>query len=200
MRFFNTAGPVDCQRHYCLPPLERLKLNQVLPLIEQQKYFVLYASRQTGKTSSLLALMDYLNGQGQYHCIYINVEIGQATREQVERAMRAVLGELASRAQIFLQDGFVESIWLNVLERRGPDSALNPDSHTEPVLPLKLEPVVQAPALPARYEKVWGTWKSPMHWAETVDASAKIKKGAACRAPVSGEKPVANNSQPGFHY
>ena len=59
MRFFNTAGPVDCQRHYCLPPLERLDLNRVLPLIEQQKYFVLHPPRQTGKTSSLLALMDW---------------------------------------------------------------------------------------------------------------------------------------------
>jgi hypothetical protein len=63
MRFFNTAGPVDCQRHYCLPPLERLKLNQVLPLIEQQKYFILHAPRQTGKTSALLALMKYLNAR-----------------------------------------------------------------------------------------------------------------------------------------
>jgi hypothetical protein len=23
MRLFNTAGPVDCHRHYCLPSLER---------------------------------------------------------------------------------------------------------------------------------------------------------------------------------
>ncbi len=65
MRFFNTAGPVDCNRHCCLPPLERIPLDQVLLLIEQQKCFVLHAPRQTGKTSSLLALMDYLNNHGQ---------------------------------------------------------------------------------------------------------------------------------------
>jgi hypothetical protein len=23
MRFFNTAGPVNCDKHYCLPPLSR---------------------------------------------------------------------------------------------------------------------------------------------------------------------------------
>jgi hypothetical protein len=61
MRFFNTAGPVDCGRHYCLPPLGRFDLDEILLLIQQQKYFVLHAPRQTGKTSSLLALMDYLN-------------------------------------------------------------------------------------------------------------------------------------------
>jgi len=100
MRFFNTAGPVDCQRHYCLPPLERLDLNRVLPLIEQQKYFVLHAPRQTGKTSSLLALMDWLNVQGQYRCVYTNVEIGQSAREDIAEAMRAVFSELAFRASI----------------------------------------------------------------------------------------------------
>ncbi|MFO1428666.1 MAG: ATP-binding protein [Candidatus Competibacteraceae bacterium] len=125
MRFFNTAGPVDCERHYCLPPLERLNLNQVLTLIDQQKYFVLHAPRQTGKTSVLLALMDYLNRQGKYRCLYINVEIGQSAREQIDRAMRAILGELASRARIFLEDEFVQSISLEVLERHGAEGALN---------------------------------------------------------------------------
>jgi hypothetical protein len=125
MRFFNTAGPVDCQRHYCLPPLERLNLSQVLQLIEQWKYFVLHAPRQTGKTSSLLALMDYLNAQGRYRCIYVNVESGQAAREQVERAMRTVLGELGSRVQLFLHDDYVESIWSDILSRRGGEGALN---------------------------------------------------------------------------
>ncbi|MBI4770023.1 MAG: ATP-binding protein, partial [Chloroflexi bacterium] len=61
MRFFNTAGPVRCEYHYCLPPLERLELAEVLMLIDQQKYFVLHAPRQTGKTTFLLALMEHLN-------------------------------------------------------------------------------------------------------------------------------------------
>jgi len=124
-RFFNTAGPVDGERHYCLPPLERLNLNYVLQLIDQQKYFVLHAPRQTGKTSVLLALMDYLNRQGKYRCLYVNVEIGQAAREQIDRAMRAILGELASRARIFLEDEFVDSIWTGILDRHGAEGALN---------------------------------------------------------------------------
>jgi predicted AAA+ superfamily ATPase len=71
-RFFNTAGPVRCEDHYCLPPLERFDLAEVLSLIDQKKYFVLHAPRQTGKTSTMLALMDYLNQAGKYRCLYIN--------------------------------------------------------------------------------------------------------------------------------
>lgn len=76
MRFFNTAGPVNPEDYYCLPPLERFDLDDVLRLIRQKKYLVLHAPRQTGKTSSLMALMKYLNAQGQYRCLYINVEAG----------------------------------------------------------------------------------------------------------------------------
>jgi len=65
MCFFNTAGPVDCREHYCIPPLEQLDPEEVLMLLQQKKYFVLHAPRQTGKTSYLLALLDYLNAGGQ---------------------------------------------------------------------------------------------------------------------------------------
>ena len=98
MRIFNTTGPVRMNEHYCLPPLERFDLDDVLFLIEQKKYFVLHAPRQVGKTSYLLALMDYLNRQGTYHCLYFNVEAAQAMRENVEAAMRMMLIELATRA------------------------------------------------------------------------------------------------------
>ena len=61
MRFFNTAGPVNPTDHYCLPPLQRFNLDEIRSLIQQKKYFILHAPRQTGKTSALLALMEYLN-------------------------------------------------------------------------------------------------------------------------------------------
>jgi hypothetical protein len=48
MRFFNTEGPVRPDMHYCLPPLYRWDLGEVLELIEQQKHFLLHAPRQTG--------------------------------------------------------------------------------------------------------------------------------------------------------
>ena len=125
MRYFNTAGPVLCEEHYCLPPLERLDLDEVLMLIDQKKYFVLHAPRQTGKTSSLLALMDYLNQRGEYHCLYFNMETGQAAREDVRQAMQAILGELALRAQDFVQDSFPMEHWRDILAQFGEYGALN---------------------------------------------------------------------------
>ncbi|MCX6030558.1 MAG: ATP-binding protein [Chloroflexi bacterium] len=124
MRFFNTAGPVNCQDHYCLPPLERFSLDDVLTLIAQRKYFVLHAPRQTGKTTCLLALMDYLNRAGDYRALYINVEIGQSAREDVEAAMRAIIGELASRARDFLHDPFLDDHFSEIVQVRGAHAAL----------------------------------------------------------------------------
>ena len=124
MRFFNTAGPIRPEKHYCIPPLERLDLPQVLRLIGEEKYFVLHAPRQTGKTSALLALRDLLNAQGDYRCLYINVEVGQAAREDTQRAMQAILSQLALRAQQTLDDEFVEELWFDVLQQAGPDGAL----------------------------------------------------------------------------
>ena len=100
MRFFNTTGPVVEADHYCIPPLERLDLTEVRRLIRDKRYFVLHAPRQTGKTSALLALRDLLNTEGDYRCVYVNVEGGQAGREDVEHVMRTFLGELASRASL----------------------------------------------------------------------------------------------------
>lgn len=124
-RFFNTAGPVRCDIHYCLPPLERFDLRDVLTLIDQQKYFVLHAPRQTGKTSSLLALMDYLNQQSQYNCLYVNVKLAQAAREDVAQAMQAILGEIATRAQLILGDSNLLASWNQVLLDFGAYGALN---------------------------------------------------------------------------
>ena len=124
MRFFNTAGPVVSGRHYCIPALERVDADGIPLLIEQMKYFVLHAPRQTGKTSTLLELADRLNSIGKYRCLYANLEAGQAARGDTARAMRTILGELASRAADALEDGFVDATMSQLLEKFGPDGAL----------------------------------------------------------------------------
>ena len=124
MRFFNTAGPVNCEKHYCLPPLQRFDLSDIESLIGQEKYFVLHAPRQTGKTSCLLALMDHLNQQGKYKALYCNVEAAQAAREDVAQAMNDILREMARSAQIYLQDNFLDESKYEFLERGGHGTAL----------------------------------------------------------------------------
>lgn len=84
-KYFNTAGPNKPDIQYTLNPLNRINLAEIEDLIFQEKYFVLHAPRQTGKTSMLLALRDYLNASGKYFCVYANIEPGQANRNDVEK-------------------------------------------------------------------------------------------------------------------
>ena len=124
MRFFNTAGPIQRDRHYHVPPLERLDADEVRLLIRQWKYFALHAPRQTGKTSALLELRDELNAAGEVRCVYANVEVGQTAREDVAAGMRAILSTLASAARHTLDDGWLAATWPGILERAGPHDAL----------------------------------------------------------------------------
>ena len=124
MRFFNTVGPIIPADHYHIPPLQRLDLDGLLMLIRQKKYFVLHAPRQTGKTSLLLALADLLNADGEFRCVYVNIEAAQTSREDVGRGMYNILTLLGTRALAALQDPFVENHAGEVLESSGPDSVL----------------------------------------------------------------------------
>ena len=124
MRFFNTAGPVQRERHYHVPPLDRLDVHELRLLIRQWKYFVLHAPRQTGKTSALLALRDELNAGGEVRSVYVNVEVGQTAREDVGAGMRAILSAAASAARHALDDAWLAGVWPGVLETAGPHDAL----------------------------------------------------------------------------
>ncbi len=123
-KFFNTAGPVFQQKHYSIDPLRRFDLDNILLLIMQNKYFVLQAPRQTGKTSYLIALREYLNKEGTYKSLYINIEAAQAVRENVEQGMRVILRTLARDAKIYLDDPFLEENQEKLLSRGGAFMAL----------------------------------------------------------------------------
>ncbi len=104
MRFFNTEGPNRAEDHYTLPPLSRWDLDEILTLIEQKKYFLLHAPRQTGKTTCLLELMARLNRDGRYRALYANIETAQTTREDVARGMAAICSVLGRSARLYLDD------------------------------------------------------------------------------------------------
>jgi len=123
-RFFNTAGPIIPEDHYFIDPLLRINLNEILGLINQKKYFILHAPRQTGKTSYLMALMDYLNKEGKYTALYTNIENAQAARENVQEGMWAIMSAMAKDACQRLQDPFLEEKWQEVFAQRKAFSAL----------------------------------------------------------------------------
>jgi hypothetical protein len=123
-RFFNTAGPVDCRDHYCVPPLGRFDLDDVLTLIGQKKYFLLHAPRQTGKTTYLLALMAHLNAAGRYRALYANIEAAQTARENVALGIATVVQVIASRAQELLGDPAAPELARGILRDQTPLAAL----------------------------------------------------------------------------
>ena len=92
MRTFNTAGPVKPDKHYCIPPLERIDQDEVLRLVRDEQYFVLHAPRQTGKTSVLLALAEVLNGPR----LPLRVRYG---RDRPHRARRRATGNAHGAGQ-----------------------------------------------------------------------------------------------------
>ena len=125
MRFFNTEGPMRPAKHYAIDPLSRVDVDELLDYIRRERYFILHAPRQTGKTSALIALRDRLNSgtEGDYRCVNVNVESAQVARDDVGRGVRAILSSLASCARL-LGDDYLDDVWPNVLEKAGPEDAL----------------------------------------------------------------------------
>jgi type II secretory pathway predicted ATPase ExeA len=97
-RFFNIAGPIKSGLHYQLDPLSRLDWEEIQLLIQQQSYFVLHAPRQTGKTSTMLAMADALNQTSEYVALYVNIEAAQAARNDAERGIAIVCETIADQA------------------------------------------------------------------------------------------------------
>lgn len=97
MRFFNTAGPCDPERHYMLPPERRLP--GVRDLVDRHFYFVLHAPRQSGKTTCCGALAHSLMAEGRYAALLATCEKGQPAGGNVERGVRTVLRDIERAAQ-----------------------------------------------------------------------------------------------------
>ncbi|QEP41880.1 ATP-binding protein [Ectothiorhodospiraceae bacterium BW-2] len=89
-KFFNTAGPQKAELNYTLPPLMRLNWAELSYLIDSQRYFLLHAPRQTGKTTTLLAMVERLNAEGRYSALYVNIETAQTARNDVGAGIKTI--------------------------------------------------------------------------------------------------------------
>jgi len=123
-KFFNTAGPQKLDLNYSIDPLSRFDLDDVLTLIRQQRYFVLHAPRQTGKTTCLLALRDYLNHQDEYIAVYANVEGGQASRNNVKSVVKSTVDTLAEEVRLIQRNDIARDV-RNSVQDEGEDAMLS---------------------------------------------------------------------------
>jgi len=105
-KFFNTAGPVNKPNVYKIDPLKRWNMEEVLTLINRGQYFLLHAPRQTGKTSCLSALADYLNAQGRYYTVCTSFEGGASAGDDFELAIQNIIKRLLTDTKLTLKDIF----------------------------------------------------------------------------------------------
>src|SRR5690606_17645708 len=78
---FNTAGPCDPRLHYMLPPTPRLP--EARTLIEMDRYFVVHAPRQTGKTTGLRTLASELTAEGEVAALAFSCERAKVAGDDV---------------------------------------------------------------------------------------------------------------------
>lgn len=123
-KHFNTSGPVFQDRHYCIEPIHRLDWEDIRHLIDTEKYFVLHAPRQTGKTSTLLAMTDEINREGRYKALYVNIEAAQALRGDVERAIRLICEAIAASAQVSGVETGLQALTNELIRTQGAAGAL----------------------------------------------------------------------------
>lgn len=100
MRTFTIAGPVNPKDHYYVP--HRLDEPLFLQLIEEKKYFILHAPRQSGKTTAIRIFAQKLNATNKYTALYVNIEPAQAARNDVRHAMEIILNRLRGAAELLL--------------------------------------------------------------------------------------------------
>jgi AAA+ ATPase superfamily predicted ATPase len=96
-REFNVAGPCLPEEHYMLDAIGRL--DEVLPLIEQKKYFIIHAARQSGKTTFLRAMTKKLNQSGKYYALYCSLENVQGI-DDAKEGIPGIIGSLLYDLQV----------------------------------------------------------------------------------------------------
>ena len=71
MRYFNTSGPNIIEDHYTLPRLDLIERGK--KLVYSDRYFTIWAPRQTGKSTYFSLLATELQKEG-YKVAYVNFE------------------------------------------------------------------------------------------------------------------------------
>src|SRR5262245_4378497 len=97
VKHFNIAGPCEPDWHYMLPPVPRLP--EARELIEEGQYFVVHAPRQTGKTTTLLALAMELTAEGEYAALHFSCERAEVAGDDDGRAEQLVLTSIRDAAE-----------------------------------------------------------------------------------------------------
>ena len=123
-RFFNTAGPNKPSQHFSIDPFKRVNWPELRTFIDQERYFILHAPRQTGKTTLLSAIVEHLNAEGKYEALYVNVETAQVARNDFETGNRLIVTQLIDEASLFIPDSWLAREGTQFLSVHSPGTTL----------------------------------------------------------------------------
>ncbi|MDM8560252.1 AAA-like domain-containing protein, partial [Candidatus Parabeggiatoa sp. HSG14] len=107
MKTFNTGGPCIPSDHYMVSTTPHFETIQ--KLIDNKRYFILHAPRQTGKTTLMLQLTEKLNQEGKYIALYVNVEAAQPWRNNIAEVNQTIIHEFRIKAKISLPEEYQPS-------------------------------------------------------------------------------------------
>jgi hypothetical protein len=80
-------------------------------LIDQRLYFVLHAARQTGKTTSMMAMARELTAEGRYTALLVSMEVGAAFNDDPVAAELAILGTWRADGRAWLPPDWQPPEW-----------------------------------------------------------------------------------------
>lgn len=104
-KFFNTSGPCVSGKHYMIDPQDRLlDLNLIQALIQDERYFLLHAPRQTGKTTQMIELAKQLNAIGEFIALYVNIETAQPFRNNVSATNEVIVSQFKMATRLGLPE------------------------------------------------------------------------------------------------
>ena len=109
-KIFNVAGPCFPDKHYMIPAIDRLK--KVEGLIDDECFFMVYAARQSGKTTIMKQLAHKINSENSYYALYCSLETVQPFPEP-EKGIPEILNRLKfmiSYSDLPLKEHFGENI------------------------------------------------------------------------------------------
>jgi hypothetical protein len=108
MRYFNTSGPCDPKRHYTV--MREALIETGRTMVEQGRYFTIFAPRQAGKTTYFQLLIEKLKAKGTYTPIWISFEhLKEYSKEDFYQGMAIQFGEELSEYDIPLEPSLRKS-------------------------------------------------------------------------------------------
>lgn len=96
MKYYNTEGECHPAKHHMLPAAARLPDARML--VERERYFIIHAPRQSGKSTTLTALAEEITAEGKHVALRVSCESGEPGVDDIHATELRVLSAIRTAA------------------------------------------------------------------------------------------------------